>query len=373
MASERAARWIAVASVEGLRINTYSRIIPVSAIFVCLALWTPVSGAETPLSQPVRIMPLGDSITMSFSDKPSYRRALWFMLQAENYFVDFVGSQTEQFGGPNPYGDFDLDHEGHGGFRTENILGAADTWAANAQPDVVLLHVGTNDANQAVDPAVSAANIGAIIDTLRGRNPNIVVLLALIIGADDDKNAVVSGLPLNDAIIALNALIPGVAVSKTTAQSPVYLVDQYGHFDRNNLTWDGIHPTVEGETVMAENWFGVLAPVLDDLGADCAIGYFHSADSNIDNRFELFEIMRIVQFYNAGGFGCEAGTEDGYAPNDPDQDCCPHDSDYSPNFTRSWVIGLSELLRAVQIFNLGGYTYCPGQGTEDGFCAGPPD
>ncbi len=32
------------------------------------------------------------------------------------------------------------------------------------------------------------------------------------------------------------------------------------------------------------------------------------------------------------------------------------------------VISLSELLRGIQLYNLGGYIWCPGGGTEDGFC-----
>jgi lysophospholipase L1-like esterase len=338
---------------------------------VCLAWLMPSALAQAPLIDPVRIMPFGDSITLSFSDKPSYRRALWFMLQDAGYYIDLVGSQTLQWEGPNPYGDFDLDHEGHGGFRTENLLSATDTWAANAQPDIVLLHAGTTDANQDRPAEETAANIAAMIDVLRGRNPQVIVLLALIIGAPDSTMAFVSGRPLNGEIEAINALIPGVAASKSTDISPVYLVDHYGNFDRNTLTWDGIHPTVEGETVIAQTWFEALAPILDGLGAGCPPQGFHSADIDRDSQIGLLELLRIIQFYNAGSFGCAVGTEDGFAPYSTDQSCCPHDSDYAPAFTRTWSVGLEELLRAIQLFNAGAYNYCPRRNTEDRFCAGP--
>jgi hypothetical protein len=73
----------------------------------------------------------------------------------------------------------------------------------------------------------------------------------------------------------------------------------------------------------------------------------------------------VIQFFNSGGFGCQVGTEDGYAPNDPDHNCGPHASDYNP---RDWQISLSELLRVIQFFNSGGYhALC---GTEDGFGVG---
>jgi subtilisin-like proprotein convertase family protein len=92
----------------------------------------------------------------------------------------------------------------------------------------------------------------------------------------------------------------------------------------------------------------------------------HTADQNGDGKISLSELLRVIQFYNSDNYGCEAGTEDGYAPNDLDQGCTPHASDYNP---QDWDIALTELLRSIQFYNLGAYHPCP-EG-EDGFCAGP--
>ena len=92
-----------------------------------------------------------------------------------------------------------------------------------------------------------------------------------------------------------------------------------------------------------------------------------TADQNGDNLISLSELLRVIQFFNSGGFHCQDGTEDGYAPGPGDQSCAPYDSDYNP---LDWEISLSELLRVIQFFNSGGYHYCPGEGTEDGFCPG---
>ena len=102
----------------------------------------------------------------------------------------------------------------------------------------------------------------------------------------------------------------------------------------------------------------------------CAAGPYHTADQDQSNSINLTELLRVIQFFNSGGFGCQEGTEDGYAPADTDRDCCPHDSDY--NGGTSWSIDLTELLRLIQFFNSGGYTHCPAAGTEDGFCPGAP-
>ncbi len=94
---------------------------------------------------------------------------------------------------------------------------------------------------------------------------------------------------------------------------------------------------------------------------------FLTADQDQDNLISLSELLRVIQFFNSGGYHCEAGTEDGYAPGPGDETCAPYDSDYNP---QDWEISLSELLRVIQFFNSGGYHACPGEGTEDGFCPG---
>jgi len=92
----------------------------------------------------------------------------------------------------------------------------------------------------------------------------------------------------------------------------------------------------------------------------------HSADPNGDWKIVLSELLRVIQFFNFGGYHCEAGTEDGYAPGyDGDKTCTPHGSDYN---TQDWMIDLSELLRLIQFFNMGGYHPCPDG--EDGYCPG---
>jgi len=91
---------------------------------------------------------------------------------------------------------------------------------------------------------------------------------------------------------------------------------------------------------------------------------FHSADTNRDGAINLSELLRVIQFFNVGGYQCAFGTEDGYAPG---LGTCeggePHNSDYNPQDFR---INLSELLRLIQLYNApGGYIADPSE--EDGF------
>ena len=108
--------------------------------------------------------------------------------------------------------------------------------------------------------------------------------------------------------------------------------------------------------------------VAEGEGEGVPVDQCHTADQDQNLRVNLVEILRVIQFYNLGDFHCAIppeSTEDGYAPGPGDTSCTPHDSDYAP---QDWRIGLSELLRLIQFFNTGGYTYCPESGTEDGFC-----
>jgi hypothetical protein len=97
---------------------------------------------------------------------------------------------------------------------------------------------------------------------------------------------------------------------------------------------------------------------------------FHSADTDEDFAINLSELLRIIQFFNSGGYRCVFGTEDGYAPGLGTCDSgSPHDSDYLP---QDFVINLSELLRMAQYFNAPG-GYVVDEESEDGYRPVFPD
>ncbi len=98
---------------------------------------------------------------------------------------------------------------------------------------------------------------------------------------------------------------------------------------------------------------------------------YHTADTDQDNKIGLDELLRAIQFYNIGGYDCAAATEDGFEPGEPGAivagTCYPHDGDYSP---ADFSLNLTELLRMIQFFNVGEYSYCENKNpaTEDNFC-----
>ncbi len=212
------------------------------------------STSQTAQSAPIRIMPLGNSITQPDGFHNSYRRPLWLKLRSSGYNVDFVGSTREHYQGKSaPLSDFDQDHEGHSGWRADQILEQIDNWARASQPDIVLVHLGTNDLLQGQTPQSTIEELRTLIQKLRAINPSVKMLLAQPIPCGDRTR-----------VQQLNSLIPNLARATTTQKSPVMTVDQFSGFNpaKGEDTYDGCHPNESGEQKMANRWFAALTKVL---------------------------------------------------------------------------------------------------------------
>lgn len=104
---------------------------------------------------------------------------------------------------------------------------------------------------------------------------------------------------------------------------------------------------------------------------ETSVPTIHTGDTTPDGQFNLSELLRVVQLYNSpAGFSCGA-SEDGYVLGPGSKACTPHGADYEGGLP-NWSISLTELLRIVQFYNVGGYYACAGSGSEDGYCPGTP-
>ncbi len=227
------------------------KLIPIIACSLLLLAATAVILAKTDEAL-IRIMPLGDSITQGPADIDSYRRPLWERLKKTNARIDFVGSMKTNY----PYtgsahSDFDMDHEGHWGWRADEVLAKIDGWAEHAAPDIVLVHLGSNDILQKQKSEDTIEELKQIIIALRKHNPRIKILLAQLIP--------IASKTANIRIQELNGLLPDMAQSITTDDSPVHIVNQHEGFDAFKDTYDGIHPNESGIEKMAQKWYKALA------------------------------------------------------------------------------------------------------------------
>jgi hypothetical protein len=218
---------------------------------------------------PLRILPLGDSITHSDRKNLSYRYALWMKLVDAGIDFDFVGSLDSNCGGSRTWPaykgrSFDPEHEGHWGWRVDQILdgvsdegsGNLSEWLRAYTPDVVLMHLGTNDALQLQSASSTVNELRRIIEVLRADNPSVIIFVARLIPTN--------GANANSLINQLNVRIDRIATEASTEASPVIVVDQNSGFDVRADTYDSIHPNKSGEEKMAARWFSALKGILDD-------------------------------------------------------------------------------------------------------------
>jgi lysophospholipase L1-like esterase len=213
--------------------------------------------AEALAQVPVRIMPLGDSIT---AGPGCWRAFLWNQLQAAGYTnIDFVGSV--QGGGCNSGSAYDVDHEGHSGFSATGIAdnNQLPPWLSAARPDVVIMHLGTNDMWGGSIPLANKLNaITKLVGQIRANNANIKIVVAQIIPMSP-SNCPTCAVD----VVAFNDALPNWAASLTTAQSPIFLADVWTGFDVVADTYDSVHPVTSGFVKMANRFFPAVALALN--------------------------------------------------------------------------------------------------------------
>ena len=185
-------------------------------------------------------MPLGDSITWGTPnpDYGGYRRLLGTLLTNDGYSFEFVGSR--------PSGDIPSpNNEGHPGWTIQQLKRGIDTlrWLETARPDLILLHIGTNDLRPSINQGASAPDhLSALLDDVLERLPQVRVIVAQIIpfakGPDDGHRS-------------YNAAIPNIVASKGPHVSRV---DMQNVLSPPSDYSDGFHPKAGGYDKMARAW-----------------------------------------------------------------------------------------------------------------------
>jgi acyl-CoA thioesterase-1 len=124
-------------------------------------------------------------------------------------------------------------------------------WVLNQNIDVFVLELGANDGLRGVPLEETRKNLQAIIDTIRAKNTNTKIILAGM------------QLPPNmgqDYTAEFRTIFPELAKKNDLYLIPFLLKDVGGIQELNQP--DGIHPTIEGQKILAENVWDVLKNVI---------------------------------------------------------------------------------------------------------------
>lgn len=211
----------------------------------------------------VNIMPLGDSITRGYGTgtQPTnpnynygYRLELDTLLTNSNYNFDFVGGEND--GGPSGV-VFDFDHEGHGGFRADQIADNLNGYLTQNPPELILLHIGTNDIAQL--NGTSANDVDTILEGIDTFDEQITVILALIV----DQNPADSQYMVGD-VDAFNSNLQAIAQARINNGDKIILVNQNTAINYPADMYDWLHPQLSGYNKMANVWFNELDMILPD-------------------------------------------------------------------------------------------------------------
>ncbi len=259
-------------------------------LLVVALAFTSTASAET--LSPIIIMPLGDSITYGSrsTDTAGYRRPLYLLLDGVGHNVDFVGSQTD--GSPD---DFDRNHEGHRGWRADEIRDNITGWLNSTPADVVLLHIGTNDISQNQGASGTVAEIGEIldlIDTWETTHSPVWVVLARVINRNDWWSGITT---------TLNGLIQDLADNRIAAGDKIIVVDMESALSYPGDLADAVHPNDTGYGKMAAAWFAKMETLIagltnPDKDGDCDVDGNDLAAFIVNMR-----MLDITAF--AGNFG----------------------------------------------------------------------
>jgi lysophospholipase L1-like esterase len=197
-----------------------------------------------------KILPLGASrVEGARPDYESFRYELWKDLIDGGWTFDFIGTQSDNASYPSYSGnDFDVDHEGRGGWTSGQILDGLSTWLnETGSPDFVLFSSpGGNDALEGLPYEEAVENINNIIDIIQANNPNVTILIEQMAPGRSD----IMTSELSSFFDQMQQEVLSIATNQGTSKSQVIAVDMFTGFNDSFLA-DDVHYNGTGAEFIA--------------------------------------------------------------------------------------------------------------------------
>ena len=207
---------------------------------IALSLWlfSPTifgqTTAPTPVASDARtVVFLGDSLTAGFGLPPS------------DAFPALIAEKIRAAGLP-----FQVENAGLSGDTSAGALRRTD-WLLQRPIDVLVIELGGNDGLRGLPIKSLKANLQAIIDKVKVKNPSVKIVIAGMqippnLGADYSAN--------------FTKLYAELARENNAVLIPFLLEGVGGHQDLNQR--DMIHPTAAGHRIIADLVWRTLEPIL---------------------------------------------------------------------------------------------------------------
>lgn len=125
-------------------------------------------------------------------------------------------------------------------------------WLLKQRVDILVVELGGNDGLRGIPPETTKANLQAIIDRTRDKYPAVQVIVAGM------------RMPPNwgaEYVAKFQEIFPAIAREKRAALVPFLLEGVGGSAELNQ--GDRIHPTPKGQSIVADNVWRVLKPLLE--------------------------------------------------------------------------------------------------------------
>lgn len=242
----------------------------------------------------LNVLTVGDSITAglvtyynssaNWHVPGGYRLPLYKRLTRAGYTVKYLGTsdvfgtstsgiQNPEEANPSPSLGENVHHEGHSGARLNQMITRFSTASVKAViaeqgvPDVITLHLGTNDFGMDGDTVDNAlAEMKRLIYMLNGSGeatgdkplyPNATIFVAKIMPRADDGLMTNKIGPFNEQL---------ATYVTSLASDKLVLVDLGMANDYGLLRHDGLHPSTEGYAQMAKAWFEAIDTAFEPFG-----------------------------------------------------------------------------------------------------------
>ncbi len=166
-------------------------------------------------------------------------------LESEEGFPAIIQNKLDSLG----Y-EYEAVNAGLSGETTASGKNRVD-WVLNQDVDVFVLELGANDGLRGIPLEETRKNLQDIIDTVKESNPDTRIILA---GMQIPPNMG------QDYTSRFRNIFPELAEENNIELIPFLLEGVAGRPDLNQS--DGIHPTAEGQEIVAENVWEVLKPIL---------------------------------------------------------------------------------------------------------------